>query len=144
MTKNPSMQHSAPQTPASFLPVATAWALRAWPPLLWQATEPAHVRFHHLGTRITLVGDAQGGIAGQTVWAAQAGDGEAGMAWDWVQLARGVVAIADPMSVVTNVRLVSEEGEVLTSVQAARYLNEIVRGLPWQEEVQRALGQQLN
>ena len=25
------------------------------------------------------------------------------MAWDWVQIARGVVAMADPMSVVTNI-----------------------------------------
>ncbi len=135
------MQHLAPPTPAPFPHLATAWALRAWPPLLWQASEPAHVRFHHLGTRITLGGDAPGGVAGQTVWAARAGEGEAGMAWDWVELARGVVAIADPMSVVTNLRFIGDEGEVLTAQQAARFLNEIVRSLPWQEEVQRALGE---
>jgi len=83
-------------------------------------------------------------VTGQTVWAAKSVDGEAGMAWDWVQLSRGVVAIADPMSVVTNVRLIGDEGEVLTAHAAARYLNEMVRALPWQEEVQRALGQHLN
>ncbi|MBA4176029.1 MAG: hypothetical protein C0505_05645 [Leptothrix sp. (in: Bacteria)] len=85
-----------------------------------------------------------GAFAGQTVWAAQSNDGKAGMAWDWVQITRGVVAIADPMSVVTNVRLVGDEGEVLTAHQAARYLNEMVRSLPWQEEVQRALSHHLN
>jgi hypothetical protein len=138
------MQLSTPQSLTNRLPIATSWALRAWPPLLWQATGPEHVRFHHLGTRITLAGDASGGIAGQTVWSAKSVDGEAGMAWDWVQLSRGVVAIADPMSVVTNVRLIGEEGEVLTAHEAARYLNEMVRALPWQEEVQRALGQHLN
>jgi hypothetical protein len=111
---------------------------------LWQAAGPEHVRFHHLGTRITFAGDASGGIAGQTVWAAKSMDGEAGMAWDWVQLSRGVVAIADPMSVVTNVRLIGDEGEVLTAHEAARYLNEMVQSLPWQEEVQRALSQHLN
>jgi hypothetical protein len=73
-----------------------------------------------------------------------AAGGQAGMAWDWVQIARGVVAIADPMSVVTNVRLIGEEGEVLTAVQSARYLNELVRTLPWQQEVQRALSQRSN
>ena len=36
------------------------------------------------------------------------------MAWDWIQIARGVVAMADPMAVVTNLRLVGSEGEVLT------------------------------
>ena len=66
------------------------------------------------------------------------------MAWDWVQIARGVVAIADPMSLVTNVRLIGEEGEVLTAVQSARFLNELVRTLPWQQEVQRALSQRCN
>ena len=61
------------------------------------------------------------------------------MAWDWVQIAHGVVAMADPMSLVTNLRLVSNQGEVLTSSESARYLNEFVRLLPWQREVQIAL-----
>ena len=85
-----------------------------------------------------------GCVAGQTVWTARAADGDAGMAWDWIEIARGVVAIADPLSVVTNVRLVGDEGEVLTALQAARFLNEIVRELPWQQEVERALRQRLN
>jgi len=77
--------------------------------------------------------------AGQTVWAAHADDGDAGMAWDWVQIARGVVAIADPMSVVTNLRIVSGAGEVLTATESALFLNQLVHALPWQTEVQRAL-----
>lgn len=124
---------------APVLPLATAWSLRAWPPLLWQAGDPEHAHFQHVGTLVTLNGDMPGLTAGQTVWAARAAEGEAGMAWDWVQVARGVVAIADPMSVVTNVRLLGDEGEVLTALQAARFLNEMVRCLPWQQEVQRAL-----
>jgi len=129
---------------APVYPLATAWALRAWPPLLWQAAGAAPVQFHHLGTRITRDADTPCGVAGQTVWAAHADDGEAGMAWDWIKIAEGVVAIADPMSVVTNVRLIGDEGEVLTSLQAARFLNELVHALPWQQEVQRALGETLN
>lgn len=82
--------------------------------------------------------------SGQTVWAASAAEGEAGMAWDWIQIARGVVAIADPMSLVTNVRLIGDEGEVLTAQQSALYLNELVRALPWQAEVQRALKGRIN
>jgi hypothetical protein len=89
-------------------------------------------------------GEVPGCVAGQTVWTARAADGDAGMAWDWIEISRGVVAIADPLSVVTNVRLVGDEGEVLTALQAARFLNEIVRELPWQQEVERALRQRLN
>ncbi len=89
-----------------------------------------------------MSGDAP--AAGQTIWAAHAADGEAGLAWDWVQIGRGVVAIADPMSVISNVRLIGEQGEVLTATEAARFLNELVRTLPWQQEVQRALRAHVN
>ena len=47
--------------------------------------------------------------------------------------------MADPMAVVTNVRLIDEEGEVLTAVETARHINVIVHGLPWQDEVWRLL-----
>jgi len=87
---------------------------------------------------VTLFGENP--ASGQTVWAAPSDTGHAGMAWDWVQIAHGVVAIADPMSLVTNLRLLGDRGEVLTAHQAARFLNELVCSLPWQNEIQRALG----
>ena len=77
---------------------------------------------------------------GQTIWAWHSEEGDVGVAWDWVQLGRGVVAMADPMAVVTNLRLVDEEGDVLSPFESARHINTIVHGLPWQHEVARALG----
>lgn len=106
---------------------------------MWQAGRESQLRFHHLSTRVTLPGDRMSRTAGQTIWGGQSEDGEAGVAWDWVQISGDVVAMADPMSVVTNLRLVGEEGEVLTALECARFLNEIVHALPWQGEVQRAL-----
>jgi hypothetical protein len=106
---------------------------------LWQAGCEAQLRFHHLSTRVTLPGDRLSRTAGQTIWGSRSGEAEAGVAWDWVRLDGDVVAMADPMSVITNLCLVGEEGEVLTALQSARFLNEIVHGLPWQTEVQRAL-----
>lgn len=97
------------------------------------------MHFYHLDTRITFPGDDSEPAVGQTLWSGRSDAGDAGMAWDWVQIAQGVVAIADPMSVVTNVRLIGDEGEVLTAHAAARFLNELVRALPWQSEVRRAL-----
>jgi len=78
-------------------------------------------------------------MAGQTVWAITANAGQAGMAWDWVQLARGVVAMADPLSVITNLRLVNSDGAALSPIESLRHLNEIVHTLPWQDEVERVL-----
>jgi hypothetical protein len=115
------------------------WTLRAWPPLLWQVGRSIPIHLQHLGTQITNPGDAVFRTAGQTLWAWHGNDGDVGIAWDWVQLTRGVVAMADPMAVVTNLRLVGEEGEVLTAFEAARHFNVIVNSLPWQHEVERAL-----
>jgi hypothetical protein len=108
---------------------------------LWQPERLAELPnyFRHMSTQVTLPGDSATHPAGQTFWSGNAQDREAGMAWDWVQISRGVVALADPMAVVTNLRLIGAEGAVLSACEAARYLNEIVRALPWQDEVQRAL-----
>lgn len=130
------LSNSSAAHPVSPVPPLTPWSLRAWPPLLWQAGRCSGLRFHHLTTSVTL---ADGAIAGQTLWGGSAADGEAGVAWDWIQIAHGVVAMADPMSVITNLRFVGDEGEVLTAHEAARFLNEIVHALPWQHEVARAL-----
>ena len=119
----------------------TAWSVRAWPPLLWQADATSPLQFDHVGTQIFPPGDEDAPLCGQTVWAGPVADGEVGVAWDWVQLSRGVVAMADPMCVVSNLRLLGPQGEVLTAWESARHLSQIVYGLPWQGEVQRALHQ---
>ena len=117
---------------------APAWSVHAWPPLLWQADRALELHFRHLGTCVLECGYWVPS-SGQTIWAMPTLEGEAGMAWDWVMLSQGVVAMADPMSVITNLRLLGSEGEVLTAWQAARHFNEIVHGLAWQSEVERAI-----
>jgi hypothetical protein len=114
-----------------------AWAVFAWPTVLWQAPGPERTQFLHLGTRVTYSGDPI--CSGQTLWGDADGAQAAGLAWDWIELARGVVAMADPMAVITNVRLLGPDGGVLTAVEAAPHLNELVHALPWQCEVQREL-----
>lgn len=121
------------------MPTTTSWSICAWPPLLWQAGCEPQLQLQHLGTSVTLVKAHSSRSAGQTVWGRTDGDNPAGVAWDWVQIDSDVVAMADPMSVVTNLRLIGDEGEVLTALESARFLNRIVHALPWQHEVQRAL-----
>jgi hypothetical protein len=117
----------------------TSWSVRAWPPLLWQAKNPTPFQFNHVDTQVFTTDDTDTPLSGQTVWAGPVADGEAGVAWDWVQLSHGVVAMADPMSVISNLRLLGPQGEVLTAWESARHLSQIVYGLPWQGEVQRVL-----
>lgn len=64
----------------------------------------------------------------------------AGVAWDWISLPPGVVAMVDPMALITNLQFLNADGEVLAPMESVLQLNEIVHALPWQHEVQRALG----
>lgn len=124
---HPSLQHCPP------------WTLRAWPPVLWRASRRIPSGLHHIDTQVTPVSEPAWRTSGQTLWAWQGDEGEVGMAWDWVQVARGVVAVADPLAVLTNLRLVGQAGEALAPVESARLVYTVVHGLPWQREVARAL-----
>lgn len=121
-----------------------SWSIRAWPPQLWQADGACDLHFHHLDTQVFPMTDEDAPVSGQTVWRGASADGDVGVAWDWVMLSQDVVAMADPMCVVTNLRLLGARGEVLTSWEAARHLSRLVYGLPWQSEVKRAVGRRLD
>lgn len=117
-----------------------AWIVYAWPRILCEAARAPHLQFEHLSTRVLVAGDAERPASGQTLWTGRSDTGAAGVAWDWICMPAGVVAMADPMALMTNLQFLSAEGEVLAQLDAARQLNEIVHTLPWQHEVQRALG----
>lgn len=116
-----------------------AWNVDVWPPILWQADSVPQLQLVHLETNVTNAGDDEEPSSGQTVWGGPSLGGTAGVAWDWVQMPPGVVAMVDPLTVITNLRLLGPRGQVLSALQAAPHLNEIVHALPWQDEVRRAL-----
>jgi hypothetical protein len=47
--------------------------------------------------------------------------------------------MSDPLGLVTNLKLLNDNGEELTNIEAAVRLHQLVHALPWQSEVQRAL-----
>ncbi|MEO5695609.1 MAG: hypothetical protein ABIQ60_00580 [Burkholderiaceae bacterium] len=116
-----------------------AWIVYAWAPVLWQASASPRLHLVHLGTKVLTLGDDDGPCSGQTLWANGLEDHAAGVAWDWVELRQGVVAMSDPLGVVTNLRLIDAQGDELSQAQAAMHLHEMVHALPWQHEVSRAL-----
>jgi hypothetical protein len=117
-----------------------AWIVYAWPRILCDAERAPCLHFAHLSTQVLVEGDAARPSTGQTLWFGESAQGAAGVAWDWVRLPYGVVAMADPLALITNLQLVNTAGEVLAPMESVRQLNEIVHALPWQNEVQRALG----
>lgn len=118
-----------------------AWIVCAWPPLLWQASRAPQLHLTHLGTHVLSVGDQASLCSGQTLWGDANDEQSAGVAWDWVELQQGVVAMSDPLGLVTNLKLLDDQGAALTRVEAAMQLHQLVYKLPWQSEVQRALHQ---
>lgn len=116
-----------------------AWRVVSWPPVLWQADATPRLQLVHLGTAVLSRGDIEMPCSGHTVWGTRGPDGPAGMAWDWVQIPQGVVTLADPLALVTNLWLLDPLGQVLSPMQAAPRLNSIVHALPWQAEVRRVI-----
>jgi len=106
---------------------------------LWQASLAPQLHLMHLGTHVLNFGDDACLCSGQTLWGDASDECTAGVAWDWVELQQGVVAMCDPLGLVTNLKLLDEEGEALNRVAAAVRLHQLVHALPWQTEVQRAL-----
>ncbi len=119
--------------------MSPAWIVTAWPPVLWQADAAPSLHLVHLGTQVVTSGERDHPCSGQTLWADPSNDRSAGVAWDWVEVQEGVVAMADPLGLVTNLQFVDARGHALSAYQVAVQLNELVHALPWQCEVQRAL-----
>ena len=91
------------------------------------------------GTRVLSFGDDESPCSGQTLWGDSSPRQSAGVAWDWVEVQSGVVAMSDPLGLVTNLKLLDDHGEALTHIEVAVQLHQLVHALPWQSEVRRAL-----
>lgn len=116
-----------------------AWRVVSWPPVLWQADATRRLQLVHLGTAVLNRGDVEMPCCGHTVWGTRGPNGPAGVAWDWIQIPQGVLAMADPLALVTNLWLLDGSGQVLTPMQAVPRLNQVLHGLPWQDEVHRVI-----
>lgn len=120
-------------------PMTPAWIVCAWPPVTRPVDRAARLNLVHLGTRVLNYGDREAPSTGQTLWGDTSNEISAGVAWDWVEVQDGVVAMADPLGVITNLKLLDARGEALSALEMAVHLNGLVHSLPWQTEVQRAL-----
>jgi hypothetical protein len=119
--------------------IIPAWIVCAWAPVLLQASSAPQLHLVHLGTRVLTLGDEDHPCCGQTLWCDESDQCATGVAWDWVELRAGVVAMSDPMGVITNMRLLDENGSVMNQTQVAMRLHPLVHALPWQTEVSRVL-----
>jgi hypothetical protein len=120
-----------------------AWSVHGWPVSLWPLASLTGLRLSHVRTRVVHTGSQTQACRGQTLWVAAASPSHAvvGVSWDWVRLDCGVVCLADPMGVVSNIELVDEAGATLSPLAALVELHAVLHPLDWQSEVEHALAQ---
>lgn len=76
---------------------------------------------------------------GETTWTMNTPLGTMSILFEWAEVTRGVLALANPMGIVSNVRLMTDEGDWLTPAQTLLELNFTVHELDWQTVVARRL-----
>lgn len=120
----------------------TAWGVISWVSVEMDVAEWHGLvkNFRHSVTSVHGEPDPYGSHYGYTLWKAlRPGHPEAiGMAWDWREMRPGVVGQDDPMSILTNVRLL-RDGRVLSHAEKVLALNDAVYRIGWQRVARRQL-----
>lgn len=116
------------------------WLIASWPTVHYAVSQRELMirRLHCVSATLHHAGSGQG-RSGQVMWACQTPLGDAALAWDWFDLRPQVVALADPMHVLSNVCFVDEHGVELTTKANLLELNNLVASLRWQDQVEPAL-----
>ena len=112
-----------------------AWQVANWNDVCVPISEwnESLSELRHLGTT-AHVDDKEDGLRhGQAVWGIRAArDKWVGIAWDWREIRHGIVAMSDPMTVLSNLVFLDEDGEPVDAYKRILYLNNAVFSLPWQ------------
>lgn len=108
-----------------------------WRPLAARLTEwnRAVPAFRHLHTVHGSQDDADEYQRGHVIWGTMNGQSPMAICWEWAEVRLGVVAIFNPMNVLSNVRLLAEDGRPFTHGQTVLAFNTVVHGVNWQRGV---------
>lgn len=109
-----------------------SWATHEW----YLPPEAENLpRFSHVSTHIRDEGADTGLRAGDTVWMAQDEDWHVGLAWEWVEVKPGLVMLADPNSIITNLQLVDSQQRNVHGLEKTVAINRLVHAMQWQQPV---------
>ena len=118
-----------------------SWMIKSWPIIDWFPPSPEDEwpSFHHMSTQVRQERRGTEPCVGSTVWVGFIDGVYAGLAWEWVELRSGVVMLADPNSIITNVQVVGADRQATDPLDAIVNLNVILHRLPWQDSVGEVL-----
>lgn len=115
------------------------WSTLALPQVEWPAQTAPPSRFRHLHTTVEGAESARVRELGHTAWQSIEAGPPVRLTWDWALIDDGVIVIADPMGIHSNLRFLHDGGGALQPNRAALHLNAMVHALPWQTTILRAL-----
>ena len=114
-----------------------AWQVIAWKPVRTTVQEwvGALSNMRQLSASITPGAGASERAQGQVLWGTLDPDKPIGIAWDWAEMRDRVVALSDPMNVLSNVVLVDDDGACIDDNRRIVYLNSAIHEFGWQSQV---------
>lgn len=112
------------------------WSTLALPPVDWPAGRRPPTRFRHLHTSIEPAELPRAREVGYTTWQSIEVGPLVRVGWDWALIDEGLVVLADPLGINSNLQLEAAPGHPGGLVAQ---LNSIVHGLPWQAAILQAL-----
>lgn len=113
------------------------WHVSSWRPVTLALTQRASMirRLAPCGSGRVPGQGLERGARGQVMWACDTAKGPVGLAWDWFAMRPGVLAMADPMGVLSNLHFVDAQGLSLPEGRRIVELNNLIASLPWQAPI---------
>lgn len=115
------------------------WNTLALPDVAWPQRRSLPARFRHLHTTVEPMEDTVAQEIGYTAWQSVDGGHPVRLGWDWALIDGGVVVVANPMSIHSNLRFTDDSGGPLMECRAVVQLHAIVHALPWQAAILKTL-----
>ena len=114
-----------------------SWMIKSWPIIDWFPPSPEDEwpSFLHMSTQVRHERRGTEPCVGSTVWVGSLDGVYAGLAWEWVELRTGVLMLADPNSIITNIQVVGVGRQAMDALDASVSLNCILHRLSWQDLV---------
>ena len=120
--------------------VIPAWKIASWPTVEWYLphSDSGWPVFWHMSSSVSSAYEASL-KSGETMWITDLEGRRAAVAWNWVEVSRGVVVLTDPNGIVSNIRFTDEYSEPVEHLAATICMTRIAHRLAWQAEVRALL-----
>jgi hypothetical protein len=112
-----------------------AWTVITWPEVFATVEQLGNALQHMQPLDTSSDGASGAGRQGQALWGGCINGRHVGIAWDWAEVTKSVVAMSDPMKVLTNLVLMDDQGCILDDGASVLQLNGAIHELPWQDVV---------